>query len=475
EPATVGMPRLAVLDLALVAPDSSEAWLSAGISEEVSLSLSRFTGIRVKSRGAIRDAPRSGPIALGRRLSVDYLVEGNVQRAGDRLKVGVRLTSTRDGFQVWGHEFDAAPAELPELHHRIASLIAARVGGTLATSDSASALRRLTSNPLAYEHYLRGTYLLGRRTPVAVEQAIAQFQRAFALDSTFAAAPARIAYGYYIFLEWGWSYRGAGPDQLLRDGMLLVDQSLATDSSSAEAWLSRAYLLVIRDPVSMRGAPEAFEHALSLDPRSVETLYQYAQALMALGRWPEARVAYRRAIALEPERGQTYVSLGSIERKEGFPEVARRLYDSALIVEPGASYARAARSRMRLEAGDVAGALDDAQTAVRTTQGYTVPPRAALAAALYRSGDTSGASREIEMSREAMANPGHPSPTDVRWVGAALIVLGRKDEALDLLERARPRGAWLWFYFVASEFDPVRHDPRFIRVMREARPGYPGE
>jgi len=55
-----------------------------------------------------------------------------------------------------------------------------------------------------------------------------------------------------------------------------------------------------------------------------------------------ARIAYRRAIALEPDRAPTYVSLGSIERKEGDADLARRLYDTALVVDPGASYARSA-------------------------------------------------------------------------------------------------------------------------------------
>ena len=471
EPATSGPPRVAVLDLALVAPDSSEAWLAAGLAEEITSSLSRFDGIRIKSRGALRNRTgpiTSDPVSLGRLLHVDYLVEGSLQRAGDRLTVAVRLSSTRDGFQVWGHTFDAAPAELPDLHDRIAGLIAARIGGRLNAGDSVSPRRPITTNPVAYEHFLRGTWLLARRTPLTVERAIEQFQHALALDTTFAAAAARIAYGYSLFIEWGWRYRGAPPEHLLRDGLALADRALALDSASSDARLSRAHLLVIQDPVSMKGALDALEGAIALDPRNVEALYQYGQVLMALGRWDEARVAYRRVIALEPERAQTYVSLGSIERKMGFRELTRRLYDSALVIEPGASYIRSARSGLRLAEGDLAGALDDAQTAVRTSQGYIIPPRSVLAAALARSGDSAGAAREIALALAAMANPEAPSPTDARWICWALVAAGREDEALGLLERARPRGAWLWFYFVASDFDAIRNTPRFVRVMQDA-------
>jgi DNA-binding SARP family transcriptional activator/TolB-like protein len=466
-------PRVAVLDLSLVAPDTSEAYLAAGLSEEINSSLSRFGRIRLKSRGAVRAARGStmdDPVALGRRLQVDYLVEGSLQRMGDRLKVAVRLTKTDDGFQLWGHDFESGLAELPDLHQRIATEVAARIGGRLSPSEVSAIRRPLTQDARAFEHYLRGNAFLGRRTPLMVEQAIDQFQLALARDSSFTAAQARIAYGYSLFLDWGWRYRAIPPDQLLRDGLAMTQAVLAKDSASTDAWMSRAYLLVLQDPVAMSGALPAFERAIALDPSNVEAHYQYGQSLMALGRWNEARLAYRRAIALEPDRAQTYISLGSIERKEGNADLARRLYDTALVVDPGAAYARSARAALRLAEGDVAGALEDAETAVRTTQGYAVPPRSMLAAALARSGRLDAANREIAVATAAMADLKVPGPTDARWLGSALLAAGRIDEALTLLERARPRGAWLWFYCTATDFDPVRANPRFVTVMNDAKP-----
>jgi hypothetical protein len=69
-----------------------------------------------------------------------------------------------------------------------------------------------------------------------------------------------------------------------------------------------------------------------------------------------------------------------------------------------------------------------------------------------------------------LADPNSPSPTDARWLAGALLSVGRNVDALNLMARARPRGAWLWFYFLASDFDVIRHDPRFIRIMAEAHP-----
>ena len=68
-------------------------------------------------------------------LQVDYLVEGNVRRADQRFKVGIRLTKTSDGFQIWSDDFDAATAALPSLHDRIAREVAGRIGSRLTTAQ----------------------------------------------------------------------------------------------------------------------------------------------------------------------------------------------------------------------------------------------------------------------------------------------------------------------------------------------------
>jgi hypothetical protein len=109
-------------------------------------------------------------------------------------------------------------------------------------------------------------------------------------------------------------------------------------------------------------------------------------------------------------------------------------------------------------------------TAVRVEEGYSIPPHSALAVALARTGKLERAESEVNRALSEIADPTAPSPTDTRWAASALVAVGRGGDALSLIERARPRGAWLWFYLLADDFDPIRSDPRFIRVMRDARP-----
>ena len=465
-----GTPRIAVLDLEVATRDSLDAHLGVGLVEEINAQLARVEGLRLKSRSVVRTAQTKGatdPVQLGNALHVDYLVEGLLRRVGTRRMVSIRLTKASDGFQVWGDDFDADTA-LPQLHERIAREVASRVGFRLA---SASTPRPVTSDAVAYEHFLRGNYYLARRTPPTVQQAIAQYRAAVSRDTNFAAARARIAYGYAVLLDWGWPHDARSNDDLFQEGLALAQRALESDSLSADAWMARAYLLATSDPVRMRGAAEAFERAIELDPRNVEAIHQYAQVHQALGNWDAAMSAFRQVLSLEPDRSLPYVSMASIAWKRGQPLTARRLYDSALVVDPGASYVLSARALLRLFAlNDTTGGLEDAETAVRVSEGYSIPPHSVLAIALARSGSKTRAELEVERGLSELIDPASPSPTDARFLASALLAVGRREDALSMLERVRPRGAWVWFYFLSQDFDAIRDDPRFVRVMADAHP-----
>jgi adenylate cyclase len=461
------------LDLELSRGDTSDTYLASGLAEEINSTLSRFDELRIKSRGSVRTVRAAGvidPVKLGQALGVDYLVEGSLRHVGSAIVVAIRLTKTSDGFQLWSKDFDVQTSALPALHQQIAREVAARIGGRLTRGELAFARKPPTADAQAYEHYLRGNYYHGRRTPPTVELAIAQYRAALARDSAFAAARARIAYSYALLLDWGWAHAGRSADQLLHEGLQLAEEAVKLDSLSADAWMARAYLLESADPVRMSGAAEAFERAIALDPRNSEAVYQYAQVHEATGNWDLAVPALRRSVQIEPDRALPYVALASIAWKRGQPAEARRLYDTALVVAPGASYALSARALLRVHQGDVKGGLADAETAVHVEDGYSIPPHSVLAIALARNGEAVRAGLEVDRALSEVPDPAAPSPTDARFIASALVAVGRRHEAVDMLERAKPRGAWLWFYALAPDFDPVRSDPRFVRVMQEAHP-----
>lgn len=467
-------PTLAVMYLDDLSGDSTDAYLAESLTEEIAGRLAQLERLRVKSPRAVR-LPASGdsmmgPIAIGAALGVEYLVEGSVRRAGDRLRIAVRLTSASDGFQVWNGSFDAAGAGIFAVQDTIARQIASQVAGRLVPEERRILARRTTEDPRAYDHYLRGNYHLARRTPQSVLQAIEEYRRASRIDDEFSEALAREAYGYALFLDWGWAFPGATSEELLARGLLLTERVLQRSSGAADAWMARAYLYVLRDPLRHAGAVEAFRRSIELDPRNAEVHHQLGQSLTVLGHWPEAVAAYREALELEPHRAMTYVPLAAISSRLGRVEEARRLGDSAIAVDPSVPYAYAARGLRRLHAGDAEGALRDGERALQLDATFQIPGRAVVAAALHLKGDTAAAARELARARSILFDPGRPSPTEMLFVGAAATVLGRHDDAIDLISSTRPRSAWIWFYLQDPLFDPLRDRGRFREIIDEVAP-----
>jgi tetratricopeptide (TPR) repeat protein len=325
--------------------------------------------------------------------------------------------------------------------------------------------------PAANDHITQGNHLLATRTPKAVGDAIIEYQAALALDPANPTALARIGYAYTLFADWGWEYPGLATAQVRARAMDFSQRALALDSSSAPAWLTRAYLLSVNDPYRLRGAVEAFTRSLALDSTSAEGWYQFGQSLMVLGRSEEAAAAYRRAFALDPDRPMALMSLSALSLRAGRVAEARALVDSAIdasrtVTSP---YVRVVRGSMALAAGEVDAAHDEAELALALDTVYSAPARSLLAMVYAARGDRTRAHREITWAMADLPE-GDVAPTEVRFIAVALVALGLEDQAIALIERARPRGATLWFYLTASGFDPIRSEPRFQKVFAEADP-----
>ena len=185
-------------------------------------------------------------------------------------------------------------------------------------------------------------------------RAIEEYRAAARLYSSFAAARLRQAYGYSVLLDWGWQHPTLTNDDLLAHALDIAADAIRLDSASADAWLARAYLLVIRDPVRARGALQAFQKAIALGPGSAEAFHQYGQTLMMLGRYDEADIAYRNALAIRARQGHDAGAAGG--NRDASPSLRTRPRDRRQRGRrrPDRPLARAARGSYRIQAGDAA-------------------------------------------------------------------------------------------------------------------------
>jgi TolB-like protein/Tfp pilus assembly protein PilF len=456
-----------------VSGDSGSAYLSDGLASEIATSLARVPRLDVTSPGAVRAAQRAtagDPRALGRRLNVRYVVEGDYQRGGERIRVSVRLVTVASGTQRWAESYTRPAADLLTVQEDIARNVATAIAGQLLPQERTVLAARPTRSPEAYDRFLRGNFFLARRTPAGVMRAIEEYGAAARLDPAFAQASARVALGYALFLDWGWSFPGLAADTLLARGLRAADLALHLDSASSDGWMARGYLLAFLHPRTLDGVLEALQRATALDPRNAEAWHQYGSWLTGVGRFDEALAAMERARAIEPGRAVTWLQQGQvyeIMRRDG---PALQHYDSAISADPEWYGAYFFRTWVHLRAGNLAAARADAEATMRyspaTEEYYGL---GALAAVAAHGGDSASARAYMARAVAPYAT-GRPGPIVAQALATGLTAAGLFTVAIEVLERSQPQGALLWWNGLYPALDPLWRIPRFRRLMDEARP-----
>jgi TolB-like protein/DNA-binding winged helix-turn-helix (wHTH) protein len=247
---------LAVLPFVDQSPQPGEQYLAAGLTEELITRLAQIGTLKVTSRTsseALRGSPDTVPV-LARRLGVDAVVEGSVARFGSRIRISAQLVDGASDRHLWARRYEEDERDLLSLQNAIARDIAREIAATLRPDEERRLARRQTGDPEAYREYLKGRYLLARRSTDGFLGAIRHFRRSIALDDQLALGHLGLAITF--------------------EGM----DSLGVLEGAAER---------------VRGAAE---RALELDPDLAEAHAALGAALDSEGRPAEAAAAFRRAI-----------------------------------------------------------------------------------------------------------------------------------------------------------------------------------
>ena len=332
-----GPTSLAVLTFELLAQDSALAYLSQGISEDVSSALGQMTTNRVKSPSVVRRAEATGGrdlAALGKTLEVKYLVEGSMRRLGEAIRVTVRLVDPTSAEQRWANTYDRAPATIPTLATDIARDLGAPLGAGTAQPAVVRSASSATRNPVAYDAYLRGNFFYAQRRADATRNALANYEEAARLDPTFAAARARVGMALAQIVDNGSIAATETRASLLRRSGAAVDSALALDSTLAEGWVARAYVLMGADTGTLTLARRAAERAVQLDPASVEAHNRLGWLLISYREFAAAATEARQALALDPGFHQAHRILAGLAVAEGRLDAAAAHLDSTLQLAP---------------------------------------------------------------------------------------------------------------------------------------------
>ncbi len=255
---------IAVLPFVNRSQSADDEYFSDGLSEDLINALSAAGGIQVASRtSAFRFRSSTLDIRdIGTQLNVACVLEGSVRRSGSTLRVTAQLVNVTSGFQLWSERYDREMTDVFQIQDQIVTSITEALVPAL-TGRARRPMRRGTENIEAYELYLKGRHYWHQRSPATVRVAIQSFERAIALDESYALAYCGLADCYGILRVYGWTRR----EENQATAETSVAKAMALDPALAEANFSQAFYDFYFKR-SWRDAGPHFARARELNPRS---------------------------------------------------------------------------------------------------------------------------------------------------------------------------------------------------------------
>ena len=190
--------RIAVLPFKPLVPENRDQVLEMGMADGLIAKLSNIREIVVRSLNSVRkySGLDQDPLAAGRELEVSSVLEGNVQKSSDRIRVSARLINVADGSSLWANTFDEKFTDVFAVQDAISQKVANALALRLSGEENKRLTRRYTENLEAYQLYLTGRYHWNKLTPPEITKSIEFFKKAIELDPTYALAYFGLADAY---------------------------------------------------------------------------------------------------------------------------------------------------------------------------------------------------------------------------------------------------------------------------------------
>jgi TolB-like protein/DNA-binding winged helix-turn-helix (wHTH) protein/Flp pilus assembly protein TadD len=454
---------LAVLPFDNLSGDPDQEFFSDGLTEEMIAQLGKLNPERltVIARGSVAKYKGSSLAVneIGRELHADYLVQGSVRRAPDRVRITVHLVQVPDQTDLWADSYDRELKDMLTLQDSVARTIANQIHITLAPGQQSRPAPRPNLDPDAYEAYLKGRYYWNKRTAEGIQRALVYFQQAIDKDPTYGAA-----YSGLADCNSGLTWHGfTAPAETLPKAHAAALKAVEIDPQSAEAHASLA--LILHHKWDWPGAETEFKRALQLDPRYANAHHWYGDYLSVRGRHEEALIEARRALDLDPLNLMIGTWLGLryylARQYDGALEQSR----NTLELDPNFAAAHLVLGETYVQMGFDQKGLAELQSAA-SLSGDSPLYLAQVAVAHARAGRNTEA-LQIIARLQTISSKRYVSPYGLAQIYAAL---NDKEQTFKWLQIAYDdRAVWMTYLAVDPVFDGFRSDQRFQDLLRRVR------
>ena len=422
---------IAVLPFANESNDKDQEYFSDGLSEELLNMLAKTPELKVIGRTSsfVFKGKNEDLRSIARQLGVAHLLEGSVRKEGNIIRVTARLINADDGSRIWGDSYDRDLKNIFKLQEEIAQNVVQQL--KIKLLDDPSATISGNGNVEAYNLILKGNYFYDKLDKENVAKAVDFYKQALAIDSTNARAWGKLANAISRQAWQNYVDRRTGRE-LARIAAL---KAIELDKNLAIGYLELGDLKLYQD-FDWKGAEEAYQKALGLEPQNPDILYSIGGGLyFAIGRWKESIDLMKKCIELDPLRPLSHLNLGNILSHAGRPNEAAAYFKKALELNPQFQRAHLYLGRNYLLAGKIDLGLKEMQE-----ENLEVFRSLGMALAYYAAGEKKEADEALKYFAEKFRY-------EWNYLAAELYAYrGENDQAFIWLENAyKNRDGWLVF------------------------------
>jgi serine/threonine-protein kinase len=447
---------IAVLPLRNLSRDPDQQYFADGMTDALTTGLAQVSALSVIARtsamhyqGTQKTAPE-----IARELHVDAVVEGSVQRSGNRVLITAELVDGSNDHNLWAKSYERDASDALSLQSEVAQAIASEIQVKLTPQEQARLAPARPVNPEAQEAYLRGIYWDDK---LDEEKALNYFVEATKKDSNYAAAYAALSGAYALTINVGLMSDKEG----FPKWRAAVTKAMELDDRLAEAHVALGVLLQYHD-LNWRDAEREFQRAIQLNPNLATAHQDYGDGLAVTGRLDEAIAEETRAQQLDPYSVITNVMRGSLLIFAGRNDEA--IQQGRKMLELDAGFAHSLLGLAYEQKGNADQAISELGQTVNLRKDHPLLPASMgdLAHAYAVFGKKQEALHLLAELQEMSKRQFVPS-----WVFANVYVgLGDKDRAFEWLDKAyEERPGDLTNIKVAPTMKPLRSDPRYQELL----------
>ncbi|HVE59509.1 MAG TPA: winged helix-turn-helix domain-containing protein [Pyrinomonadaceae bacterium] len=450
---------IAVLPFRPLVTENRDEALEIGMADTLISRLGSNREIVVRPLSAVRRFGNleQDALAAGRALDVESVLDGSLQRWGDKLRVNVRLVKVDDGTLLWTETFDEKFTDIFVVQDAISNKVAAALALQLGSDEKMRLTKRYTENSEAYQFYLRGRFHVFKLTPPEIQAGIADFRQAIEIDPNYALAYAGLADAYRSLAVGS----ELSPTEFFPKSKAAANKAIEIDDALSDGHAALGMTLFWGE-WDWKAAENQYRRALELNPNDVNAHLFYAHMLSNTGRHDEALAEVKIARELDP----LFPFAGALEGlfliHAGRTDEALDRLKKTLEIAPNFWMPHLFASIAYLEKGMYAEAISEARQAKQFSPAQTnsnAYESYALAKLGKREEAQAALDELLKLSTARFIPPCH--------IALAYNGLGETDKALEWLEKGYAQhDPKMAFLKVDPKWNNLRSEPRFIELMR---------